>query len=300
MLVRFLPHLALVLAMFVWSTSFIALKIGLSSYTPTELMAGRMTVASIMFLPLARSLWKALRKGGHFRLLALMLLSEPCFYFLFESYALRYTSAAQAGMVVSLLPLLVGIAAWFFLGERVGLRVWTGFLMAVAGVVWLSLDAVETRSAPHPMLGNMLEMLAMYCATGYTVTLKRLSSIYAPLHLTAFQAVAGMLFFVPLALITPGSEGLALDLDIPFWLPPFSVVYLGIFVTLGGYGLYNFGVSRLTAGQSSAYTNLIPVMTLFLGVLFLHETFLLSQYVASLLVVTGVALSQQKKNDANN
>ena len=46
-----------------------------------------------------------------------MALCEPCFYFVFEGQALRFTSAAQAGMVAAILPVLVAVLAWFFLGD---------------------------------------------------------------------------------------------------------------------------------------------------------------------------------------
>ena len=62
MLTHILPHIALTMAMLVWGTSYIALKIGLSVYTPTQLMALRMTVATCMFLPFAASIWRALKK----------------------------------------------------------------------------------------------------------------------------------------------------------------------------------------------------------------------------------------------
>ena len=37
------------------------------------------------------------------------------------------------------------------------------------------------------------------------------------------------------------------------------MVYLGVVVTVGAYGLYNFGVGRLPASQASGFINLIPV-----------------------------------------
>jgi len=294
MLTRILPHLALLMAMFVWATSFIALKIGLSAYSPTTLMAFRMTVAAAMFLPFARSLWRAFRCGGHWKLLGFMLLCEPCFYFLFETYALRYTSASQAGMVVAVLPVTVTIAARIALGERAAPRAAIGCVLAVGGVIWLSLDAVRTESAPNPMLGNFLEVLAMLCATVYTVSLKRLSTVYTPVQMTAVQSAAGMVFFVLLMLLAPPEPAVPASAEFPAWLPPAAVIYLGICVTLGGYGFYNYGVSRVRAGQASAYLNLIPVMTLALGVLFLREAFAPEQYLASGLVIAGVLLSQQR------
>lgn len=290
---RLVPHLALLTAMAVWSTTYVALRVALTGLTPLQTMAGRMLVASLVFLPLWPRLFRDLRRRGHLGALLLMGFCEPCCYFLFETHALRLTTASQAGMVVSLLPLIVAVAAFFALKERAGARVWLGFCLAVAGVVWLSLAAAPAENALDPVLGNALEALAMLCAAGYTVIARRLSPLYSPMQITAAQSGLGMLFFCLLALVLPESASrLSLGLDLPQWAPWACVLYLGGCVTFAGYGLYNFGVSRLSAGQAAAYTNLIPVFTLFFGVSLLNEVFLPSQYLASTLVIAGVLLSQ--------
>ncbi len=67
-----------------------------------------------------------------------------------------------------------------------------------------------------------------------------------------------------------------------------------MFVTLGAYGLYNFGVSRIPASQASAFVNLIPVFTVILGWIILNERFAPVQYLASALVFSGIFLSQDR------
>ena len=80
------------------------------------------------------------------------------------------------------------------------------------------------------------------------------------------------------------------------WAAWAAVPYLGCVVSLGGYGLYNVGVHRLSAAQAAAYTNLIPVLTLLLGVWLLREVFLPAQYAASALIIAGVLLSQWRRS----
>ena len=74
-----------------------------------------------------------------------------------------------------------------------------------------------------------------------------------------------------------------------------SILYLGVFVTIGAYGLYNYGMSKIPASQASAFVNLIPVITLFMGWLFLGERLNVLQYAASAVVVAGVYLSQDRR-----
>ena len=56
-------------------------------------------------------------------------------------------------------------------------------------------------------------------------------------------------------------------------VPALSVVYLGAAITLGAYGLYSYGVSKIPASQASAFVNLIPVATLIMARLTLGEAF---------------------------
>ncbi len=293
MWVRIWPHLALLLAMVFWSTSYVALRIALSALDPFTVMAGRMGVATLLFLPLWGGLLRDLRRKGQWRWLLLMAFAEPCCYFLLETRALCLTTASQAGMIISLLPLITAVVAWRLLGERVSLRGWIGFALAVAGVVWLSLQSAVDETATAPVLGNFFEGLAMVCAALYTVLARRLSAAYSPLQITAVQSFVGMSFFAGLLALAPlDYTPVLLHVEVPDWAPWASVVYLGGVVSLEGYGLYNVGVSRLSAAGAAAYTNLIPILTLASGVILLREVFLPGQYMASVLVVAGVLLSQ--------
>ena len=77
----------------------------------------------------------------------------------------------------------------------------------------------------------------------------------------------------------------------------FSIVYLGTFVSVGAYGLYNFAVSRIPANQAAAFINLIPVCTIVLGFLCLGERLTGWQLLACLLIFIGVMLTQENKSE---
>ncbi|MCH5277915.1 MAG: DMT family transporter [Desulfovibrionaceae bacterium] len=289
---RLVPHAAVALAILVWSSSFIALKMALSAYSPLTVMAGRMLTASLLCLPLLPAVLRFVRRSRLRVILLVCVLSEPCLYFLCETFALRATSSAQAGMVISLLPLPVAAGAWLLLGERLPGRAWLGFAVSIAGVTGLTLSAEATENAPHPVLGNLLEGGAVLCAAAYTLCVKRLTSALSPTAMTAAMSFAGALFFGPLALLPLSLGTASLAVDLPAWAPAAAIVYLGSLVTFAGYGLYNFGVSRLDAGRVAAYMNLSPVATLLMSVIWLGDVLSPAQYLASALVLAGLALTQ--------
>ena len=236
-----LPHLALMLSMLVWSSTFIGLKIALSAYSPASAMALRMGSAALLCLPLLPRLLRAMKHPAVRRVLLFGVLCEPCLYFLCETSALRHTSSAQAGMVLALLPLTAAAGARLFLGENMEGRAWLGFALALFGVIWISCGGEVSESSPAPLLGNALEALAVLCATGYTLCMRKLSAVLPPLLLTAAMTFAGTLFFSALSLLPFSAEPVRLAVTVPDWMPAAAILYLGIAATFGGYGLYNYG-----------------------------------------------------------
>ncbi|MFP6862090.1 DMT family transporter [Pseudomonas sp.] len=278
--------ICLVVAMALWGSSFIALKLAFAELPPLWVIFGRMALGSLVFLLAWRWRGKMHYRAGDWKYLLGLAACEPCLYFLFEALALQHTSAAQAGMVTALLPLLVAVGAFIFLRERISRITLAGFLLALIGAIWLSLAGSADEHASNPVLGNLYELLAMLCAMGYTLLLKHLSSRYSPFLLTAMVAFVGTIFFLPLAWFSA---------PLPASVSPMglgAVAYLGILVTVGAYGLYNFGVSRLPASQASGFTNLIPVFTLLFAILLLGESLNTVQIMAAALVFAGVLLSQ--------
>lgn len=273
--------------MILWASSFIALKLAFRSYHPMVVVFGRLVIASACFIFFIRRFKNTKLNKGDWRAILFMSLCEPCLYFLFEAKALEHTTASQAGMISALLPLMVTVAARIFLKETITARTLSGFLIAVSGAVWMSAAGMPTLHAPNPPLGNSLEFIAMICAVGYIVTLKRLSFRYSPFLLTAFQAFVGSLFYFPILFLPTTTLPVRFDLA-----GAIAVAYLGAFISFGAYGLYNFGLSRVPANQASAFINLIPVFTVLMGWLILDEAFTPSQYIAALLILAGIFFTQ--------
>ncbi len=282
--------MALGAGVFLWASSFVVLKIAFQRFDPMVVIFGRMFVASLCFLLVVRNFKDIDYEPGDWKYLLFMGVCEPGFYFIFEALALTYTDASQAGMICALLPLMVAVAARFVLGDPLSKRMVAGFGLAIAGAITLSAVADSTDTASNPVLGNTLEFLAMICACGYMITLKKLTPRYTPWFLTMIQAFVGAVFYFPL-LFLPSTD-LPTEFDM---VGLASVFYLGVFVTIMAYGLYNYGMSKIPAAQASAFINLIPVISLILGVAVLGERLNALQYAASAVVVVGVWISQDKK-----
>lgn len=287
---RVVASMALLVAMFLWGSSYVALKYTVEAFHPIVMVTGRMLIASVALLvgwKWAYTIpWRTVPRQDWI-LLALLGFLEPALYLLFEGYALQYTTASQAGMIVAAQPLCVVILARVLLKEHLSRITAAGFGLALWGVIWLCADGVATETAPDPLLGNFLECLAVLCGAFYVIAAKRLSAACTPVLLTAAQLVMGLLFFLPILFLT--------DIPLPTEFPlraSLSVLYLGIMVSLVSFTLFNFAIVRLPAAQTGAFLNLVPLLTLLLGVVVLGETLTTGQWIASGLIMSGVLLSQ--------
>lgn len=284
---NFIGLSSLILAMIVWASSFIALKAAMTDIGPFTVIFLRMLIASACFIYFIKSFLQYKFTKKDIKYIFLLAIFEPCLYFIFEAKALQNTSASQAGMITSVMPLITAIFAGVLLKELITRKLIFGSLLAMIGVIYLSVNANESISAPNPMLGNFLEFCAMVCGAGYTIVARYLSSKFSAIFITAIQSFIGAVFFFPFFIYEYTSMEMIFSQEAVLW-----IFYLGIVVTLGGYGLYNFALTKITASKAAIFINLIPVFTLLLAYIILKENITSSQLIASAVILAGVAISQ--------
>lgn len=271
-------------AMALWASAFVAIKVALTDISPFLLIFLRLLLGSFFFLAFWNTSFKAVITSKDRWLLLLMSLFEPCLYFLFETKALMYTTASQAGVVFAFLPILILIFSYILYRDKPSLAQCIGGLIAAIGVVLLCLSGDPSADATAPAFGNFLELLAMASAAIYTVLLKRLSGTYSPFFLAAVQSFTGVIFFLPFALYEL-SKGVSMGSA-----SAFAVIYLGFIVTAGAYTLFNIGISKVSVTHGAMYFNLVPIFTIIFSMAFLGESISLAQLSSMALVVCGVLL----------
>ena len=274
-------------AVLFWGTSFVAIKTALGSFSPMAVNWLRMVVASLVFAPFWFKIRRPDHRRGDWKVLLLAAACIPCLYYLFEGYALRLTTSSQAGVISAVVPLLVAGGAWLFLRERLSWRGAVAIAVSLAGVAVLSLGGPAVASASNPLLGDSLELLAMVAAAGSTLAIKHLSARYDPWLLTGLQAAVGVVFFAPMALASGPATWLS--------APPIAwacVVYLGVAVSLGAFGLYNSALKLMPASRASLSINLVPAVAIVAGWALLGESLSIVQIVACAVVVGAVVLAE--------
>ncbi|MDD3238065.1 MAG: DMT family transporter [Candidatus Gastranaerophilales bacterium] len=281
-------YISLFIAVILYGTTLTATKVCLTFYSTPELMTFRMLISAFLFLPFFFTTYKNVKiEKLDLKFVLLMMICEPCLYFLFETNALKYTSSGQAGIVSALEPIFIVIGARIILKEKLPKIAYYGLFIAIIGSVFLSLASDVNEQAPNPIFGNFLELCAIILTDTSIITTKYLMDRYPPFYLAGISVMGGAVFFVLLNWIQGGSFAIIPNIS------AIIVLYLGI-LTVIAYALYNFSICTLSASKASPFLFLLPVAAVFFGWFFLGETFNLWQLAACSFIFGGIYISQLK------
>lgn len=279
-------YLSISIAVLLYGTTLTATKICLNYYSIPQLMSFRMLISALFFLPFIFSVYKNIKiEIKDLKLILLMILCEPCLYFIFETNALKYTTSGQAGIVSSLEPVFLVIAARIVLKEKFVKIVYLGLLISIIGSILLSISSDVSELAPNPLLGNFFELIAIILTDTCVITTKYLMDRYPPFFLAGLSVTGGLFFFTLFNILSGGNFNIVMNASL------FLVIYLGM-LTVIAYALYNFAICTLPASKFSPFLFMLPVAAVFFGWFFLGETFNLKQFAACILVFLGIYICQ--------
>jgi drug/metabolite transporter (DMT)-like permease len=274
-------YLLLLLGVFTCSTAVIQIK---ASHThPFVLAALRLLIASVLLAPLA---WREYRRHraafDHTHLRRTFLPAVVlALHFLTWSYGARMTIAAQASLVVNLAPAAIPFFLHWIVGERINRVEILGTLLALAGVIVLSVRAALGGGGDFwgnvVCFGSML-LFAWYLALG------RRNRDFPSLWLYVVPVYAQAAVFCLVAAL-PWLDTFAVG-DSREWL---LMLGLAVLPTIFGHSLLNASMRRFR-GQVVSLWNVGQFIFAGLMAFYLFgESPAPTFYFASLLVVAGVA-----------
>lgn len=269
-----------------WSGAFVAVKVGLASSPPLFLMASRFLVAGAVLLAWARLAGRSMPAGGRaWATIALLGLLNNAIYLGLTAIALRSVSAGMGAILASTNPLMLAVAAPWFLGERLTPRRLVGLLVAFGGVVWVMGSRVGPDNRPWSMA--LLVLSIAFLVTG-TILFKRI-----PADQDLIVLNAGQLFVAGVALIVPSV--LLEDLGSVRLTASFlaSQAYLIAGVSWVGMVIWFWLLRHGDATRASSWFFLNPVIGVILGALILGESLRLGDFLGSATVALGIYIVQR-------
>jgi len=276
----------------VWGTSFLLIKVALKGFSPDQLVTGRVVVAALLLVVVARSRGVRLASGRQAwaAVTVSALLALVCPYWLL-SVGETSVSASTAGTLIGATPLLTLTLGAILHRRRPGLRRVAGFVL---GFIGLAVILQPWHSAAGPRWGLLacVAAAASYAA-GYVYADHITASCAAgtagtltPLGLAASQLVAAsavLLVVFPIGGMTPVTVTPAAAA---------AVLALGI----GASGIASLWYFQLVAAigpaNASAVDYLVPVFAVLAGALALGEHVPAALIVGGIIMLGGLAIAE--------
>jgi len=283
-------------AVIFWGVSFIATKVALKEIHPFMLLTLRYAIGALLLFFFQYQRDKSFlkhftcRDWVHVVVLACLGVSGLG---LLQAYGLIYTSAINTGWIIAINPLLIMVAARFFLDETITTRKIAGILLGFLGVFLIITKGVVSLSVFRfaSTFGDLLVFASAIAWTTFTVGGKGFLSRFNPLSSITAIMVSGFLLILPLGILRGGWENL-FHLSPSTWM---GVLFLGIFCSGLGYLFWYSALEKKDSGSVGMYLYLEPLVTLIGASVFLGEPIYWITLVGGAMTLAGVYLATWKR-----
>lgn len=269
----------------IFGFSFLFSNTALKYSSPSVLLAIRFVLAFLVMNILAglKIVKLDFKKKKIYRII-IMGLFQPVIYFYCESYGMKLSSATFSAVMIALVPIGAMLCSAIFMKEPPSVLQSLFGILSVIGVILLSGKAESVT-----FWGTVLLIGAIICAVGFNALSRKSSDEFSPFERTYIMFATASVIFTIVALIENRSNLSALYT--PLCEPDFliSVLYLGILSSVVAFMLINYANSSLPISQTTVFSNVITIVSIFSGIFILKDTALsFENILCSLMIVIGI------------
>ena len=284
------PWFLLILLSIIWGSSPILIKKSLSSLTPFEIGALRISSAAIFLSPFFFKVLNKINKSNFFLLLLSGVIGNLIPYFLYP-LAQTEIDSSTSGVLTSLTPFFALLIGGVFYNQKIYKNNITGLIIGFMGTFCLIFFSTENNSINANLYGLLVVLATLF----YGINLNLLK--YHLVKLDPLTITSTSLFFIsPITiwlLISETTFLSNLDKLSDNINEIFYVLILGIVGTAIATIIFYRLVQIRDTVFASSVTYLMPIVAIFLGLID-GEIINLIQFFGMLLILIGVYWANKK------
>jgi drug/metabolite transporter (DMT)-like permease len=285
---RWLTPVEIIVLGAIWGASFLFMRVAAADFGAFVLVEIRLALGALILLPFTWQERAPLAVAGWWRLAAIGALNSAAPFALF-AWAAQRAPAGIGAITNSMTAVFTALVAFVLYRERISALRALGLCAGFAGVAVLASGKVGGASLGPAVLAGTLA--ALLYAFGANLIRRSLLGIPASAVAGATLLCASVLI-LPLAIATWPRDAVGGV----SWL---SAILLGVVCTGAAFVLYYRLILRIGAPRASTVTYLIPLFGMIWAWLLLGEALTVSMAAAAILILGGVALSQQRARQPN-
>lgn len=290
----------MILCIIVWALAFPLIKLALYDLSFVTLTIIRFMIVCLASIGLIMSFPKKFSPLYKKDVIPIFLLGVfgVMVYHFGLNYGQQYVSAGASSLIIATIPIFSVVLAVVFLKERLTTTKIFGIILALVGVMIISLWGTAEISLEITYLSGALAILvAAVMGSLYTIAGKKLLVRYNPLSLTLYAMLLGSLILFPIALRTPTFLSELKIMSATSW---FAVLFLGLCSTVIGYVLWYVALQKKQASEVSTYLYGIPLLSTIISYNIFRDQITVLFFIGGVFVISGLILvnKNEKKSDA--
>lgn len=279
----------LLAVMLLWAGCFPLITMGLDLAPHLAFATLRALLAGGLLVILGVLLRRSVPRGARaWSLIAITGLGATTLGFLGMFHAAEYVSPGVATVIANAQPLLALMLAYAFLGENIRPISLAGLLIGFLGVIAFAWPGLSGGAVKGYALGITYIALAATGVAMGNVAIKRLSSDVDGIMAMGLQLLLGS---VPLAVLSLFTE----DVRSMSWSADFFIVLmvLSILGTSLVFWLWFSVLKEVPLSRANAFTFLVPLFGLALGIIFFDERLGWVEVLGATLILLGIGFVQR-------
>ena len=262
-----------------WGASYMLTKIALDVLEPFNLTALRFLIAfAVSALVFYKNILKSdIRIIKYSLILAVILVGM----FISMSFGLKYTTASNAGFLISLAVIIIPILSYVFLKQKIEKRVLIGVCIAPLGIALLTLNSQLSVGS-----GDLLCILCAFLSALHVVVMgvftRKVDSIALGVLQLGFAGLLSIVFSIFTETVSLPSTGISWG----------ATLALSILCTAFGYIVQATAQQYTSATHTGLILSLEPVFSAILGFAFLGEILSPRGYFGAAVLLLSVFIAE--------
>jgi drug/metabolite transporter (DMT)-like permease len=284
-------YLKLILMAFFWGGTFVVGRTLAQTVGPFAAAFFRFAFASIFLVLLLRKAEGRLTWPEKSQIIPVIFLglTGAFLYNFFFLKGLKIIEAGRASVIIANNPIIIAIFSAYFFKERLNLVKVIGIIISVGGaIVVISRGRVFEVFQGGLGLGEVYIFCCVASWVAFSLIGKSVMDDLSPLRSVTYTSVAGTLFLAPPAFLEGGFAFLGYALF--EWA---MIFYLGFFGTVLGFLWYYQGIQKIGPTRAGLFINFVPISAILLAFIFLGEPITISLLAGTVLVSSGVYLTNR-------
>ncbi|MCX7874640.1 MAG: EamA family transporter [Melioribacteraceae bacterium] len=276
--------LGYILICLIWGSTWLAIRLGLDSFTPILSAGIRFSLAAI-FVFIIMKLNKIKLQTESLSIKVYLIIGFFSFLIPFGLvyWAEQFIPSGLASILFSVMPFFVILFSYFFLKEEI-ISVYQilGVVFGFIGVTIIFSEKLKINIS-NDFFGMLAVLLSSVMQAGISIVLKKYAKHIHPLSMNLIPlTIAGILMLLS-GLLFENLSNIKFDLN-----GIGSVLYLALFGTVITFSTYYWLLKKINLLFLSLSTFITPIIAVILGWLILDEKFSIQALVGSILVLIGI------------